>query len=156
MQQQRAEAALVVAPPPAVSPLGRKAAAPAEEAGGGVGTGVGEDAPAACESPSVRLRKLERDVVRTTRQMLTAAPGGRLKAVQVANALRARLGTALRDVLQLHGGLLSLLEHNDAVFVVHRVPKADFVALVDGTDIASIRRLNLDAETNLSVGSKGL
>ena len=63
-------------------------------------------------------------------ETLKAAPEQTLKAVELANSLRAQLGTeVLACVRDYHGGLLSLLEHNAALFEVTRVKKKDRVTL---------------------------
>ena len=53
-----------------------------------------------------------------------------LKAVELANTLRARVGTeAMALVRERFGGLLSLLELYPLIFSVERVPKCDKVSL---------------------------
>lgn len=53
-----------------------------------------------------------------------------MQAVELANVLRARMGTeALAIVREAHGGLLSLLEKHNTVFKVDRIPKNDCVSL---------------------------
>lgn len=53
-----------------------------------------------------------------------------LKAVELANTLRARVGTEpLGRVRELWGGLLALLEMHPRLFKVERIPKNDVVSL---------------------------
>lgn len=53
-----------------------------------------------------------------------------VKAVELANTLRARMGTdALASVRSRFGGLLTLLDRHPTCFHVQRIPKADSVAL---------------------------
>jgi hypothetical protein len=55
-----------------------------------------------------------------------------LKAVELANALRSRLGVhLLAHVRDVFGGLLTLLERRPEVFLVVRIPKNDHVILLD-------------------------
>jgi hypothetical protein len=80
-------------------------------------------------SPSRALQNVEIAVAECAAVALRAAPGQALKAVELANALRAQLGTeVLASCRDYHGGLLSLLERNTA-FEVTRVPKLDTVKL---------------------------
>lgn len=105
--------------------------------------------------------ELEAQFVRHTAAILVDAPGRSLKAgfplpllhlrcavalthrchnvcvqaVELANVLRARMGTdALAVIRESHGGLLSLLEKHAPVFQVDRIPKNDSVSLVAGED----------------------
>ena len=72
----------------------------------------------------------ELDVVRQTRDILEVASEHALKAVDLANALRNRVGVdVLGRVREAHGGLLSLLERHRDVVRVRRVPKHDIVSL---------------------------
>ena len=80
-------------------------------------------------SPSRALQNVEMAVAECAAVALRAAPGQALKAVELANALRAQLGTeVLASMRDYHGGLLSLLERN-TTFEVTRVPKLDTVKL---------------------------
>lgn len=55
---------------------------------------------------------------------------GTLQAVELANVLRARMGTdSLAMIRESHGGLLALLEKHTAMFRVDRIPKNDSVTL---------------------------
>ena len=66
----------------------------------------------------------------TAEDILRSAAGCSLKAVELANTLRSRLGTeALGAVRKQCGGLLSLLESQPKVFIVRRIPKSDIVTL---------------------------
>ena len=102
---------------------GRSAQGSAPALGGGEPTlGGGASASAAL---------VEREIVRCTHDILAHARDHSLKAVELANALRARVGVeALSRVREQHGGLLSLLEHHPQTFAVRRVPKHDSIALV--------------------------
>jgi hypothetical protein len=60
------------------------------------------------------------------------------QAVELANMLRARMGTeTLAAVREHHGGLLALLERHPGTFRVSRIPKNDCVALESGAWAAS-------------------
>ena len=62
----------------------------------------------------------------------------RVQAVELANMLRARMGTeTLAAVREHHGGLLALLERHPSTFRVTRIPKNDCVALVTGASSAA-------------------
>lgn len=72
----------------------------------------------------------EIEVVGQTKEILQVASEHALKAVDLANALRNRVGVdVLGRVREVHGGLLSLLERHADVVTVRRVPKHDIVAL---------------------------
>ena len=79
-------------------------------------------------------------------------PPHSLKAVELANALRARIGTdVLAQIRERFGGLLSLLEIQSHLFKVVRIPKNDFVVL-------NIEAITSDAATvrsDYSGSSKG-
>ena len=63
-----------------------------------------------------------------------------LKAVELANALRGKLGVhLLGHVRDLFGGLLTLLERQPHVFRVVRIPKNDHVILLEGPTPPSSR-----------------
>ncbi len=69
-------------------------------------------------------------VVAHTQEILAGASERALKAVDLANALRSRVGVAVLARVRTHrGGLLSLLERHDDVLEVFRVPKHDVVRL---------------------------
>ena len=66
-----------------------------------------------------------------------------LQAVELANVLRARMGTeALAIIRESHGGLLTLLEKHADVFRVDRIPKNDSVVLIASEDKTA--ELNLE------------
>lgn len=70
---------------------------------------------------------LEEAVVHHTTAILRDAADHRLKAVELANTLRARLGNdALAAVRTRCGGLLNLLDRHP-LFRVIRIPKSDTV-----------------------------
>ena len=72
-------------------------------------------------------------VVNSCREILSDASSNCLKAVELANTLRARVGTeVLAHVREVYGGLLSLLERHQYLFRVDRIPKNDIVTLVSG------------------------
>ncbi|KAJ8602510.1 hypothetical protein CTAYLR_001274 [Chrysophaeum taylorii] len=89
----------------------------------------------------------ELEVVRQTREILEVASEHALKAVDLANALRNRVGVdVLGRVREAHGGLLSLLERHRDVVRVRRVPKHDVVSLATPPlDYARPRLLRPDA-----------
>jgi hypothetical protein len=63
--------------------------------------------------------------------ILVEAANHSLKAVELANTLRARVGTeVLAHIRERWGGLLSLLERHPHKFRVERIPKNDLVTLV--------------------------
>lgn len=65
------------------------------------------------------------------RDILKEALNNTLKAVELANTLRARVGTEiLSSIKETWGGLLSLLEKQPKTFRVDRIPKNDMVTLV--------------------------
>lgn len=87
----------------------------------------------------------ELEVVRQTREILEVASERALKAVDLANALRNRVGVdVLGRVREAHGGLLSLLERHRDVVRVRRVPKHDIVSLAPRQDalVAGMERLS--------------
>lgn len=72
-------------------------------------------------------------VAKSCRDILIEAASHSLKAVELANTLRARVGTeVLAHIRERWGGLLSLLERHAHVFRVERIPKNDLVTLVNG------------------------
>eukprot|EP01039_Chlorochromonas_danica_P002495 gene2495-2733_t len=81
---------------------------------------------------SVDDRAIENVVASNCQQILLDAMYHSLKAVELANTLRARVGTEiLALVREKWGGLLSLLERHSDRFLVERIPKNDRVSLVD-------------------------
>jgi len=72
------------------------------------------------------------DLVRCHCQdILRTAPNNALKAVDMANELRERIGTdKMVFVRDQYGGLLTLLEMHPETFLVERIPKSDRVSLV--------------------------
>jgi len=69
-------------------------------------------------------------VIECSTEILQEASGMSLKAVELANTLRARLGTpVLAHIREYFGGLLSLLEKYPDTFEVQRIPKSDLVKL---------------------------
>lgn len=71
-------------------------------------------------------------------QILLDAANHGLKAVELANTLRARVGTeVLAMVRERWGGLLSLLEQHPDQFTVERVPKNDRVVLTNNSNTNS-------------------
>jgi hypothetical protein len=70
-------------------------------------------------------------VAKSCRDILVEAASHSLKAVELANTLRARVGTeVLAHIRERWGGLLSLLERHPHKFRVERIPKNDLVTLV--------------------------
>eukprot|EP01037_Dinobryon_pediforme_P039378 gene39378-47936_t len=83
-------------------------------------------------------RAVENVIVSNCHQILVDAAEHMLKAVELANTLRARVGTeVLAQVRERWGGLLSLLEKHKERFLVERIPKNDRVRLVDPTAAGS-------------------
>eukprot|EP00601_Ochromonadales_sp_CCMP2298_P032245 CAMPEP_0173350104 /NCGR_PEP_ID=MMETSP1144-20121109/14690_1 /TAXON_ID=483371 /ORGANISM="non described non described, Strain CCMP2298" /LENGTH=713 /DNA_ID=CAMNT_0014297997 /DNA_START=184 /DNA_END=2321 /DNA_ORIENTATION=+ len=84
-------------------------------------------------SPSLpgEQESVETTVLRTCQEILSGAADGSLKAVELANTLRARVGTdALGRIRERWGGLLALLEKQSSLFRVDRIPKNDKVTLI--------------------------
>eukprot|EP00638_Chattonella_subsalsa_P008049 CAMPEP_0117754522 /NCGR_PEP_ID=MMETSP0947-20121206/12878_1 /TAXON_ID=44440 /ORGANISM="Chattonella subsalsa, Strain CCMP2191" /LENGTH=349 /DNA_ID=CAMNT_0005573625 /DNA_START=346 /DNA_END=1395 /DNA_ORIENTATION=+ len=86
--------------------------------------------------PSQKLKPRQLDqrqieqVVRTAQEILQDTSTQELKAVELANTLRACVGTdALSQVKEHFGGLLVLLQKYPAIFTVKRIPKNDMVCL---------------------------
>lgn len=74
----------------------------------------------------------EMEVVRQTWEILHLASEHQLKAVDLANALRSRVGVEILGRVRLRfGGLLALLERHRHIIHVQRVPKHDLVCLVE-------------------------
>ena len=70
-------------------------------------------------------------VTNSCREILTDAADHALKAVELANTLRARIGTEmLAQIRERWGGLLALLERYQTLFRVDRIPKNDKVTLI--------------------------
>jgi hypothetical protein len=70
-------------------------------------------------------------VTKSCRDILIEAATHSLKAVELANTLRARIGTEiLAHIRERWGGLLTLLEMHSLVFRVERIPKNDLVSLI--------------------------
>jgi RNA recognition motif-containing protein len=77
-------------------------------------------------------RAIENVIVSNCYQILLDAAEHMLKAVELANTLRARVGTeVLAQVRERWGGLLSLLEKHKDRFLVERIPKNDRIRLID-------------------------
>ena len=82
-----------------------------------------------------------------------------LKAVELANALRSKVGAdVLAHIRERFGGLLSLLELQPHIFKVFRIPKNDFVALVsspsgvleEGTYVRQAEPLAMNATASMA------
>ena len=79
----------------------------------------------------VRDVELEEVIYRNTQIILSETANKRLKSVELANALRDRIGKDyLARTKTLYGGLLVLLELHRETFRVQRVPKNDMVELL--------------------------
>jgi hypothetical protein len=75
-------------------------------------------------------RAIENVIATNCHHILMDAADHSLKAVELANTLRARVGTeVLALVRERWGGLLSLLERHPEKFFVERIPKNDRVSL---------------------------
>jgi len=69
-------------------------------------------------------------VVENAVTIVANTPNKILKAVELANMLRKKVGRKqLARVKELCGGLLFLLERYSQIFIVHRIPKKDMVQL---------------------------
>jgi len=65
-------------------------------------------------------------------EILENAPHHILKAVDLANSLKKKVGRKQLSVIKKNfGGLLTLLEGYPQIFIVHRIPKNDTVELSD-------------------------
>lgn len=77
-------------------------------------------------------RAIENVIASNCQQILLDAMYHSLKAVELANTLRARVGTELLAMVrEKWGGLLCLLERHSDRFLVERIPKNDRVSLVN-------------------------
>ena len=89
------------------------------------------------QQPSSTVNGLSPDaveslVVKEAADILGEASMHRLKAVELANTLRARVGTEMLTAVRSNfGGLLTLLSKHQHIFRVRRIPKSDTVALVN-------------------------
>lgn len=98
--------------------------------------------PPLCEE---ELAALEKKVIRTCKEILREASARNLKAVELANTLRARVGTSvLAQVREQCQGLLTLLEKQTGVFRVDRIPKNDMVTLISDFEDVDDVFANLD------------
>jgi hypothetical protein len=96
--------------------------------------GFSQHRPPNNQGPTVTADSMpvEEIVTKTCKEILTEAANHSLKAVELANTLRARVGTEiLAQVRERWGGLLSLLEKLPGVFLVERIPKNDLVSLAN-------------------------
>lgn len=81
--------------------------------------------------PSAPQGSVEALIMQGCAEILIEASSHSLKAVELANTLRARVRqTFLAQIRERWGGLLALLEQATRVFRVRRIPKNDTVALV--------------------------
>ena len=97
-----------------------------------------------CMSSASQEETIEDVVIRNCFAILEDAASHSLKAVELANTLRARIGTEiLADVRERCGGLLALLEHQPDIFIVRRIPKNDFVCLINSEEGNNIRSMEL-------------
>jgi hypothetical protein len=91
-------------------------------------------APPFGRNAAIDLRRdieLEEAIYRNAQAILSETANRCLKSVELANALRDRIGKdALLRTKNLYGGLLVLLELYKETFVVHRIPKNDMVELL--------------------------
>ena len=78
--------------------------------------------------------ELEEAIYHNAQAILSETSNKCLKSVELANALRDRIGKdALQRTKNLYGGLLVLLELYKETFVVHRIPKNDMVELISSS-----------------------
>lgn len=96
--------------------------------------------PAAQRHATARLPGIAEDLssptdsealaVRAATAILSDTPSQSLKAVELANAIRTRLGGGLLPALRMYfGGMLAVFERHPSIFVVERIPKCDTVSL---------------------------
>lgn len=105
-------------------------------------------------SPSQHEDSAEDVVLRNCLAILEDAADHSLKAVELANTLRARIGTdILADIRERWGGLLALLERQQDLFVVRRIPKNDFVCLANSQEGKKLRSLDESANNSGSFSS---
>jgi len=77
-------------------------------------------------------------IVKSCKAILREAPRNTLKAVELANFLRSRVGSdVLARIREKWGGLLVLLERHTTRFRVDRIPKNDMVSLISSSDSLS-------------------
>jgi len=82
-------------------------------------------------------------VIETAAAILKDASHHTLKAVELANTLRACVGVEPLSAVKEHfGGLLCLLQKYPDTFSVERIPKNDMVSLVNGAFVAGNVRIN--------------
>jgi len=94
-------------------------------------------------SPSIQVGSMEEVVLRTCQEILSGASEHSLKAVELANTLRARVGIdVLSRIRERWGGLLSLLEKEHNLFRVDRIPKNDKVTLLNFSKGFSLSHLS--------------
>ena len=112
----------------------------------------------------VRDVELEEVIYRNTQIILSETANKRLKSVELANALRDRIGKDyLARTKTLYGGLLVLLELHRETFRVQRVPKNDMVELLipyrggdsSTSTVFSTSSGGSGGSVNNAVGSKG-
>jgi len=114
-------------------------------------------------------KSVESVVLMSCYEILSGAANQSLKAVELANTLRARVGTeALAKVRERWGGLLSLIEKHQKLFRVDRIPKNDKVTLInkltaaprngdeEATSLVSILEDLIDSVDADSVGRDGI
>jgi hypothetical protein len=116
-------------PPPAAAP--RK-----QRTGSSKGSQAGRSHASPVAAAVVDTAQLEREILTQSHAILHEASQRTLKAVELANTLRARMGTeALANVRERCGGLLTVLEKYPATFLVRRIPKSDTVSLIGAAEL---------------------
>jgi hypothetical protein len=100
-------------------------------------------------------RAIENVIATNCHHILLDAAEHSLKAVELANTLRARVGTeVLAIVREKWGGLLSLLERHPDKFLVERIPKNDRVSLHNvNNNSGSNSNIILSTLSDLTAGS---
>jgi len=94
-------------------------------------------------SSLIQAGSMEEVVLRTCQEILSGASEHSLKAVELANTLRARVGIdVLSRIRERWGGLLSLLEKEHNLFRVDRIPKNDKVTLINLSKVFSLSHLS--------------
>lgn len=94
-------------------------------------------------------RAIENVIATNCHHILMDAAEHSLKAVELANTLRARVGTEVLGIVRERwGGLLSLLERHPDRFFVERIPKNDRVSLYNSAKAALALQAQQDSITS--------
>lgn len=105
---------------------------------------------------SVDDRAIENVIATNCLHILMDAADHSLKAVELANTLRARVGTEmLALVREKWGGLLSLLEKHPEKFFVERIPKSDRVSLTQSKQLTGNHLTTSNSNSSLKNMANG-